>query len=330
MKLLEVKNLHTHFETKKGIIKAVDGVDFDLEPGKTLGIVGESGSGKSITSLSMMQLLDENGKIVEGEILFKGQDISKFTNEQMRDVRGNDIAMIFQEPMTSLNPVHKAGKQIVEAILLHQKSLSKFDAKAKAIKLLKDVGIPSPEKVYNMYPFQLSGGMRQRVMIAIALSCEPDILIADEPTTALDVTIQQQILNLMNDLKESNGTSIIFITHDLGVISDMADDVVVMYCGRVVEKASVETIFSTSQLSHPYREGLLRSIPKLDDDVVRLEVIEGAVPPPHDLPVGCAFFDRCLYGKEDCKKSVPPLVEVAPDHFIRCLYPNAKERTKNE
>lgn len=331
MALLEVKNLHTHFQTKVGTIKSVNGVDLSLDEGFTLGIVGESGSGKSVTCMSVLQLLDTNGDIVEGEVLLDGVDISKYTENEMRDIRGNDISMIFQEPMTSLNPLHKVSKQISEVIILHQNK-TKAEAHEMSVALLKEVGIPNPEQVAKQYPFQLSGGMRQRVMIAIALACKPRILIADEPTTALDVTIQAQILKLINDLKKQSNTSVIFITHDLAVISEMADEVMVMYCGRVVEKGSAEVIFTDMVNSHPYREGLLKSLPATDSDSDEeyLSVIEGSVPAPSEIPEGCAFEARCQYSTEKCRECMPDLVEVNPGHLVRCFYPSNRGGSHNE
>ena len=259
--ILEIKNMHTYFFTDNGVVKSVDGVDIELKKGSTLGIVGESGSGKSVTALSVMGLLaGTTGKVVEGEIFLDGQDILKLSEDERRKLRGKEISMVFQEPMTSLNPVMKIGKQIMESIILHQ-NLSKEEAKKKTIDILTKTGLPRVDRIVNEYPFQLSGGQRQRVMIAMALVCNPKILIADEPTTALDVTIQAQILDLMNQLKKDSGTSIIFITHDLGVVAEVCDEVVVMYCGRVVEKANVYDLFQNP--SHPYTEGLLASIPKM-------------------------------------------------------------------
>ena len=283
--LLEVKNLKTFFKTRNGIVKAVNDVSYSIYPGKTLGIVGESGSGKSVSAMSM---LDANGYIAGGTVTFDGQDLSKVTTEQMYHIRGNRISVIFQEPMTSLNPVFSVKKQLSEPFIIHQ-GMSKKEAAAKCIEMLKAVQIPNPEAVAKQYPHQLSGGMRQRVMIAMALACKPDILIADEPTTALDVTIQAQILRLMNDLQKENGTAIMFITHDLGVINEMADDVVVMYCGQVVEQAPARVIFTNCEKSHPYTEGLMYSIPRLNDDRKKLDPIPGAVPHPLDLPKGCKF-----------------------------------------
>ena len=277
MALLELHDLHTFFTTKKGIVKAVNGVSYQVEAGKTLGVVGESGSGKSVSAMSILRLLDGNGYVDSGKILFDGRNLAECTKEEMYKIRGNQISVIFQEPMTSLNPVFTVERQLREVFLTHQK-LSKKAASQKALEMLAAVKIPNPEKVLKQYPHQLSGGMRQRVMIAMALACRPKVLIADEPTTALDVTIQAQILKLMNDLKEENGTSILFITHDLGVINEMADDVAVMYCGQVVEMAPVESIFGENPYSHPYTEGLMTSIPRLDTpDGVRLEAIPGAV-----------------------------------------------------
>ena len=262
-KILQVKNLKTYFHTEAGLVKAVNDVSFDVEKGKTLGIVGESGCGKSMTSLSIMRLIEKPGQIEGGEILLEGKDIVKMSEDEMRKIRGKKIAMIFQEPMTSLNPVFTIGQQLIEALLLHE-NMTKKEAKERAIEMLKLVKIPLAERRFDEYPHQLSGGMRQRVMIAMALACRPKLLIADEPTTALDVTIQAQILKLMNDLKKEKGTSILFITHDLGVINEMADDVAVMYCGQVVEKAPVRSIFGDNSYLHPYTEGLLYSIPRLD------------------------------------------------------------------
>lgn len=319
-KLLEVKNLHTYFDTEAGTIKAVNGVDFFVEAGKTLGIVGESGSGKSVTSMSVIQLLDYPGRIAQGEVIYKGEDLTKVSETRMRSIRGNEISVIFQEPMTSLNPVFRVGKQIGEALMLHQ-NLSKKEARERSIQLLKDVKIPRPSEVVDNYPHQLSGGMRQRVMIAMALACNPSILIADEPTTALDVTIQAQILSLMNDLKNKQNTAILFITHDLGVVNQMADDVIVMYCGEVVEYASVDEIFGKPKFQHPYTEGLLESIPRIDTGSTRLDPIPGAVPHPLDLPKGCKFAPRCKFATEKCHNEHPQLTEVEGSQKVRCFYP---------
>jgi len=295
MALLEVKNLHTYFKTRKGIVKAVNDVSYSLDSGKTIGIVGESGSGKSVSAMSILQLLDGNGYIAEGEVIFEGKDLTKLSQQEMYSIRGNKISVIFQEPMTSLNPVFTIKRQLSEPFIIHQK-MSKKEAEKKAVEMLYAVQIPNPETVLLQYPHQLSGGMRQRVMIAMALACKPKILIADEPTTALDVTIQAQILHLMNELQRENGTAIIFITHDLGVINEMADDVVVMYCGQVVEQASARTIFSQDcPASHPYTEGLMHSIPRMDNVGTKLKPIPGVVPHPLALPKGCKFAPRCKY-----------------------------------
>lgn len=325
-KLLEVKNLHTYFFTNKGTVKAVQGVDFTIKGGKTLGIVGESGSGKSVTAFSILNLLDHPGRIVEGEILFNGKNLVGMDKHEIRHIRGNHISMIFQEPMTSLNPVHRIGQQLSEPIILHQ-GKSKQEAWNAAVQLLDEVQIPNPESVVHNYPFQLSGGMRQRVMIAMALACKPKLLIADEPTTALDVTIQAQIFKLMNDLKKKHNTAIMFITHNLGAIAELADDVAVMYTGEIVERADVDTIFNKNpQYSHPYKEGLLKSIPVLDEEVEYLYQIEGSVPHPLALPSGCRFSTRCEYATDQCINEKPELVEVESGHLIRCFYPEEESR----
>ena len=329
MALLEVKNLHTYFKTRKGTVKAVNDVSYTLEPGRTIGIVGESGSGKSVSAMSILQLLDGNGYIAEGEIIFEGTDLTKLTQDQMYDIRGNKISVIFQEPMTSLNPVFSVKKQLSEPFMIHQK-LKKKEAEKKALEMLYAVQIPNPEAVMRQYPHQLSGGMRQRVMIAMALACRPKILIADEPTTALDVTIQAQVLRLMNDLQRENGTSIIFITHDLGVINEMADDVVVMYCGQVVEQTSARTIFTNCPVSHPYTEGLMYSIPRIDNITDKLEPIPGVVPHPLALPKGCKFAPRCKYATQKCLEEEPSLVEVTPGQKVRCFYPDKEVRNSVE
>ena len=327
--LLEVKNLKTFFKTRNGIVKAVNDVSYSIYPGKTLGIVGESGSGKSVSAMSVLRLLDANGYIAGGTVTFDGQDLSKVTTEQMYHIRGNRISVIFQEPMTSLNPVFSVKKQLSEPFIIHQ-GMSKKEAAAKCIEMLKAVQIPNPEAVAKQYPHQLSGGMRQRVMNPNALACKPDILIADEPTTALDVTIQAQILRLMNDLQKENGTSIMFITHDLGVINEMADDVVVMYCGQVVEQAPARVIFTDCKESHPYTEGLMYSIPRLNDDRKKLDPIPGAVPHPLDLPKGCKFAPRCKYCTQKCIDAEPELKQVAEGQYVRCFYPDKEERRSAE
>ncbi|MGG1619047.1 ABC transporter ATP-binding protein [Paenibacillus sp. NRS-1782] len=315
--LLEVTNLRTEFKTAAGTIRAVDGVDLSVGKGETLGIVGESGCGKSITSLSIMQLLPKGlGKVAAGEVRFNGENILDYSERKMRSIRGNEMAMIFQEPMTSLNPVFKIGKQIAESARYHH-GVSKHKAKAMAVEMLTKVGIPRPEKVAVSYPHELSGGMRQRVMIAMAMVCNPKLLIADEPTTALDVTIQAQILDLMRDLQKSEGTSILMITHDLGVVAEMCDRVVIMYAGQVVEETDVKTLFKAPK--HPYTQSLLASLPQLNSDQERLASIPGQVPNPLDMPAGCRFAPRCQFAKEICLAEDPELMEVEPGHKSRCL-----------
>ena len=314
--ILEIKNLHTYFYTDSGVIKSVDGVDIELREGTTLGIVGESGSGKSVTALSVMGLLmGTTGKVAEGEILFEGRDLTKLDDEERRKMRGEKISMIFQEPMTSLNPVMKIGDQITECILMHN-NISKQEAWDKAVEMLKLTGVPRVERMMKEYPFQLSGGQRQRVMIAMALVCKPKILIADEPTTALDVTIQAQILDLMENLKQKTGTSILFITHDPGVVAEVCDDVVVMYSGRVVEKGDVRSIFASP--SHPYTKGLLASIPKLGECAEELESIPGNVPNPKYMPQGCKFAPRCSCAFDKCREEEPGFYDVGEGHMSRC------------
>ena len=315
MALLEMKDLKTFFTTKRGIVKAVNGVSYSVEAGRTLGVVGE--------------LLDGNGYIESGSIMFDGKELTKLSRGEMQKIRGNDISVIFQEPMTSLNPVFTVERQVSEPFMIHQ-GMTKAEAARKVVEMLKDVKIPNPETVAKQYPHQLSGGMRQRVMIAMALACQPKLLIADEPTTALDVTIQAQILKLMNELKREHGTSILFITHDLGVICQMADDVAVMYCGQVVELAPARTIFTKSEFSHPYTEGLMVSIPRLDTPAnERLDAIPGAVPHPLDLPKGCKFAPRCKYCTRRCEEEEPELTEVMPGQQVRCFYPRKEERHAN-
>ena len=327
MALLEVKNLHTFFKTRKGIVKAVNDVSYNVESGKTLGIVCESGSVKSICELIILKLLDKKGYIDSGEVLFDGKHLVKLSLEEMYSIRGNKISVIFQEPMTSLNPVFSVGRQLSEPFITHQK-LDKNTAHKKSLEMLESVQIPNPESVINQYPHQLSGGMRQRVMIAMALACKPKILIADEPTTALDVTIQVQILHLMNELKRENGTAIMFITHDLGVINEMADDVVVMYCGQVVEKAPAKLIFTDTKYSHPYTEGLMMSIPRLDNEGNRLDVIPGAVPHPLHLPKGCSFAPRCKYATNKCHNEMPEILNIGSNQQIRCFFPEKEARKR--
>ncbi|MCE2502498.1 MAG: ABC transporter ATP-binding protein [Chlorobi bacterium] len=317
-KLLEVDNLRTYFHTDDGIARSVDGVRFSVDRGETLGIVGESGCGKSVTALSIMGLVpNPPGKIEGGVILFDGENLLEFTEHQMRHVRGNDISMIFQEPMTSLNPVFTIGHQIDEAVILHQ-NVSKHEAKKRSIDMLHLVGIPAPEQRYGEYPHQLSGGMRQRVMIAMALSCNPKLLIADEPTTALDVTVQAQILELITKLQDEMGMGLIIITHDLGVIAEVCDRVAVMYAGKVVEYANVDTIFHRPR--HPYTIGLLNSIPRLGEVVEELATIEGIVPPPTQWPIGCHFCTRCQWADDLCWNDEPQLVEIETGHQVACWY----------
>ena len=330
--LLEINKLHTYFKTRRGLIKAVNGVSCTIEEGKTLGLVGESGSGKSQTAMSILQLFEPNQKIYSGEIIFDGKKISDYNRSQMEKVRGNDISMIFQEPMSSLNPVFTVEKQISEVLILH-KHMNKKEAAKRVEELLAQVKIPNPQVVAKQYPFELSGGMNQRVMIAMALACEPKLLIADEPTTALDVTIQAQILKLMNELKEKKNTSILFITHDLGVINQMADEVAVMYCGQIVEQSPVDYIFKhdITDYNHPYTVALLNSIPAITSDRdERLDIIPGSVPHPLNLPDGCKFADRCKYATDKCRSEMPELVAINENQKIRCHYPNRKEREDGE
>lgn len=315
--ILSVKRLKTYFYTEDGIVKAVDGVDFDVYQGETLGIVGESGCGKSVTALSILRILDEKGKIVDGQVLLDGVDLTKIDEQEMRKIRGKDIAIIFQEPMVALNPVFTIGEQIMEAIMLHQR-LDEKNARAMAIDLLRKVGIPEPEKRVDQYPHELSGGMRQRAMIAMALSCKPKVLIADEPTTALDVTIQAQIMELMKQLQKEYGMAIMLITHDLGLIAENADRVVVMYAGKVVEYADVRTLFNDPK--HPYTWGLLHAIPRLDIEQTRLYNIPGVVPDPLHFPPGCKFHPRCEFREERCTREEPELVEVGENHTVRCFF----------
>ena len=315
MSLLEIKHLHTNFKTKKGIVRAVNDVSYSLEAGKTLGIVGESGSGKSVSAMSIIRLLDGNGYIESGEIYFDGKDIRKCTDKEMYHIRGNEISVIFQEPMTSLNPVFTIEKQIGEVFMNHQ-GMKKKEAYAAAVEMLREVKIPNPETVAKQYPFQLSGGMRQRVMIAMALACEPDILIADEPTTALDVTIQAQILELMQKLQKKLGMAIIMVTHDLGVIADMCDEIIVMYGGRVCERGTAEDIFYRPH--HEYTKGLLRSIPNVDRIGEKLVPIPGTPINLLNMPKGCAFCPRCENAMKICIEQQPPEMQMPDGHFASC------------
>ena len=325
--LLTVTDLVTQFDTEDGRVTAVDGVSFDVMAGETLGIVGESGSGKSVTALSVIRLIQTPpGRIAGGRVTFRGRDLLGLPDHEMREIRGNEISMIFQEPMTSLNPLFTVGDQIMEAILLHQ-DRDKQRARGRAVEMLRKVGIPSPEKRVDQYPHQMSGGMRQRVMIAMALACNPSLLIADEPTTALDVTIQAQILDLIGKLKQDTGASVMLITHDLGVIAETADRVIVMYAGQIVETGDVDTIFDHPM--HPYTSGLLESIPQLTEEKARLHSIEGVVPSPFDMPKGCRFAPRCPLADAQCTGTGPgpgagareavPLVAIEPGHLVRCV-----------
>ncbi len=325
--LLEVKGLKTYFYTEDGVVRAVDGVSFEVYPGEVLGLVGESGCGKSVTSLSIMRLISKPGRIDEGEILLDGENLLKLPEEEMIKVRGNRISMIFQQPQTALNPVFKVGDQLAEVLDVHQ-DLGKDAGWKRAVALLKMVGVPDPERRAEAYPHELSGGMAQRVMIAMALACVPELLIADEPTTALDVTIQAQILDLMRDLRREMGTSVILITHDLGVVAEMAERVAVMYAGEIVEQTDVNTLFD--QPLHPYTQGLIGSIPVLGEIKERLDVIPGSVPNLVNLPPGCRFAPRCQarfkYACTICAEVKPELEEVKPGHYVRCwLYQNAEE-----
>src|SRR6188474_986609 len=318
--LLEVRNLQTQFPTRSGLVRAVDGVSFHLDRGELLGLVGESGCGKSITALSVMRLVAAPGRIVNGEILFDGRDLLKLNDAEMREMRGDDIAMIFQDPMTSLNPVFTVGEQIAEALRLHRK-VSRKQAREATIEAMREVSIPDPARRVDDYPHQLSGGMRQRVMIAMALACNPKLLIADEPTTALDVTIQAQILELLDDLRKQRELAVLLITHDLGVVAEVADRVAVMYTGKIVEESPVDELFARPK--HPYTEGLLRSVPKLTSEHVakkeRLETIEGVVPNPTELPPGCHFAPRCQYRMPRCEEGEIPLYDLEGGVRVRCV-----------
>ena len=316
MNLLELKDLTIHYFTDEGVVKAVNGLTLSVGAGETVGLVGETGAGKTTTALGIMNLVpDPPGKIVSGEILYQGEDLAKKNQMEMRDIRGRQISMIFQDPMTALNPVLTVGDQIAEVIRLHEE-LSRADAYIKAAKMLEMVGIPSER--LGEYPHQFSGGMKQRVVIAIALACSPKLLIADEPTTALDVTIQAQVLKMMNDLKQNLGTSMILITHDLGVVAETCDKVAIMYAGEIVESGSLEDIFLHT--AHPYTKGLFESIPSLKKDTKRLKPIKGLMPDPRSLPEGCSFSPRCPYVKEKCALEDPQVTEIAEGHFVKCPY----------
>ena len=316
MPLLEMKDLHTFFRTKRGIVKAVNGVSYSVDAGKTLGVVGESGSGKSVSAMSMLQLFDGNGYIDSGEIIFDGVDLTKLSRQEMYKVRGNKISVIFQEPMTSLNPVFRIGQQVDEVTMLHNPEMSKEEVKARTLEMLDLVGIANKEGVYSMYPHELSGGMRQRIMIAIALACSPTLIIADEPTTALDVTIQAQILDLLQNLKDKLNSSIMLITHDLGVVAGMADYVVVMYAGRVVEKGTADEIFHHP--GHPYTIGLMKSKPVVGKKVDALYNIPGSVPNPVNMPNYCYFRDRCEMRCDQCDGKYPPEIKISDTHYVSC------------
>jgi oligopeptide/dipeptide ABC transporter ATP-binding protein len=326
MPLLEIKNLHTVFDTDYGTVHAVDGVSMSIDRGETLGVVGESGCGKSVTALSILRLLQKpTGRIAGGEILMEGTNLLELPESEMRKIRGNRISMIFQEPMTSLNPVYTINAQISEPLMMHQ-GMSKQDARKRTAEMLDIVGIPNAESRIDDYPHQFSGGQRQRVMIAMALACNPSLLIADEPTTALDVTVQAQILDLMNELKKEFGSSVMLITHSLGVVAETAQRVAVMYAAKVVEEAPTRTIFKTP--SHPYTRALLNSIPRMDKEVDKLSLIKGIVPSPLNFPAGCRFHDRCTECFERCRREAPPMFQIAEGHGVRCwLY--EKEAGKN-
>ena len=314
--ILEIKDLCVEFQTVEGVVHAVDHLNYTLHKGEKLGIVGESGSGKSVSSLGMMQLIpNPPGRITGGEILYHGKDLVKASEKEMQKIRGNEISMIFQEPMTSLNPIIKCGKQIAESLRLHR-GMKKKEAMEEAVRMMRAVGIANPEVRAHEYPHQMSGGMRQRVMIAMALACQPQILIADEPTTALDVTIQAQILDLIRELNESMGTSVVFITHDLGVVSELCDTVIVMYTGHIVEQAPVKELFESPK--HPYTKGLLNAIPKITRERNPLETIEGMVPNPTERIEGCSFSLRCPYATDQCRKAEPPMAELSDGRLVRC------------
>jgi len=315
--LLQIENLQTSFFTKRGVVRAVDGVSFSIAPGETLGIVGESGCGKSMTALSIMGLLEKNGKVTEGTILFNGENLLELAPRQRRKMCGDQLSMIFQEPMTSLNPVTTVGHQVLETLIVHDQVKSKQEAKARIIELFRQVGIPDPERRYASYPHQLSGGLRQRVMIAMAMACEPKLLIADEPTTALDVTIEAQILHLMRKLSKEHHTAIMMITHNLGVVAEICDRVCVMYAGKIVEQAEVHELFRNPL--HPYTNGLLRSLPKMQSGQGRLYNIRGMVPDLVNMPEGCRFAARCDQACDRCCREMPELIDVGGGHLVRCF-----------
>ncbi len=330
MSLLEVRNLKTYFATRRGEVRAVDDVSFNVERGETLSLVGESGCGKSVTALSIMRLVSHPGRIAGGEVLFEGRDLMKLSESEMRKIRGDDIAMIFQDPMTSLNPVYTVGEQIAEAIRLHRQ-VSQREAWNQAIEGMRDVAIPSPETRAKNYPHEMSGGMRQRVMIAMALACDPKLLIADEPTTALDVTIQAQILDLLSELRQKRNLALLLITHDLGVVAETSDRVAVMYAGRIVEEATAKQLFNYPR--HPYTEGLLRAVPRLDEErhgkIRRLQTIEGVVPNPLELPSGCRFAPRCEHARSQCREGEIPLIAIGNGHLSRCIRAEEVYRLQN-
>ena len=324
MSLLDIKDLTIHFQTEEGDVRAVNGISLSVEPGKTLGLVGETGAGKTTTALGILRLVPEPGKILSGSIEYKGEDILQMSEKAVQDLRGNEISMIFQDPMTALNPVMTVGDQIVEVILRHQ-NCSKIEAEHRMVDMLDKVGISADRA--GDYPHQFSGGMKQRIIIAIALACNPKLLLADEPTTALDVTIQAQVMRMINELKREFGTSMILITHDLGIVAESCDAVAIMYAGQIVEYGSLEDIFDYT--AHPYTKGLFGSIPRLDQDTERLQPIQGLMPDPINLPEGCAFHPRCPYATEECSRVNPGAVEVNPGHLVRCLHcqPMNKEET---
>jgi oligopeptide/dipeptide ABC transporter ATP-binding protein len=319
--LLKIEDLHVHFDTEEGVVRAVEGVSFEISAGETLGIVGESGCGKSVTCHSALGLIPPNGRIVAGSVIYKGHDLLEQTAEQLDHIRGGEIAMIFQDPMSSLNPIHAIGTQIIESLVLHR-GMSGSSARAETLRLLDIVGIPESSRRFKEYPHQLSGGMNQRAMIALALACRPHILIADEPSTALDVTIQAQILDLLRTLQREFKMAIILITHDLGVIAEMAEKVVVMYAGRIVEQAYVKALFHSP--AHPYTNGLLDSLPRLDQSIEQLTPIEGSVPSVYETIPGCPFEPRCRFAKEPCRQTVPLLRSVQNEHFAACYYPRRR------